>query len=302
MRSVRTLGQGGMGVVELVARTEGNFQREYARKRLRAELRNDDAARSAFIDEGRIMGVVQHPNVVRVVDVGEDEQGPYLVMEYVQGMSFSAFARACVAQGTSLPLPVILEIMRDVAAGLRAAHEATDLQGQSLGVLHRDISPDNILLGRDGIARLTDFGIAKALGRQSASTRNILKGKLGYMAPERLRFEDPTVASDLWSFGVVLFEAIAEERLYTGETKARQILHEPPPDLLELAPETPPRLVQLVLSLLAKDPSARPDSAGTVARELDATLSALTEGRDPCLALDFVTEWMPGEEQAPALR
>ncbi len=180
--TLSVLGEGGMGRVVLAVRTEGGLRRLYALKRLRAELVEDEVARESFLDEARLMGLLHHPNVVRVFDVGSDQEGPYMLMEFVHGITLRGLLKQVVQDGLVLPIEVALEILRDASLGLAAAHEACDIRGEPLKLVHRDISPDNVLVGRDGISRLTDFGIAKALGRTTRTTQNLLKGKIGDIA------------------------------------------------------------------------------------------------------------------------
>ncbi|MBO6939755.1 MAG: serine/threonine protein kinase [Deltaproteobacteria bacterium] len=283
-REVMEIARGGMGSVSLVVRDHGHFERLYARKRLHESSRDDDAMRSMFLDEARIAGLIRHPNVVSVTDVGEDDEGPYLVMDYVDGVSLSRFIQRIRKAGREMPLATALEIVRQIAAGLQAAHELTDPSGERLQVIHRDVSPQNVLLGFDGYARLTDFGIAKALGRSSKTQTGMLKGKFGYMAPEVLRFEDPVPQSDLFSLGVVLYEALTCERLYPsseGPAAARAILNDPPPDVADAVGDAPDALVELMFSLLAKDPKHRPASAGEVEATLRRILGEVTEDVPP---------------------
>jgi serine/threonine protein kinase len=204
-RTLLTLAVGGMGQVDLAVRREGNFERLFAIKRLRPELSSDVEVRSMFLDEARIAGLVRHPNVVSIVDVGEDDSGPLAVMEFVDGISVAELlAKSDVHP---LPLDLALRIAREVAEGLHAAHELRSADGAPLELVHRDVSPQNILLGFDGIARVTDFGVAKALGRVSQTSTGVLKGKLGYISPEQLRFEEPDRRADLFALGVVLFSS-----------------------------------------------------------------------------------------------
>jgi hypothetical protein len=277
-RVLHRLASGGMGEVELAVREEAGFRRIFAIKRLPAALREDHSARSMFLDEARLAGLVRHPNVVSVLDVGEDERGPFLVMEFVEGISAAALLRWAGKNGVSLPVQLCLRLARELALGLHAAHELTDHEGRPLNLVHRDISPQNLLIGFDGIAYVADFGIAKAAGRSTRTTTGLLKGKAGYMSPEQLRFEEVDRRSDLFSLAVVLYELLAARRLYRSENDiatARRILHEPPPDIDDVRGDVPPAVVELLFSALAKDPTARPESAAEVARRMDAAIAAM---------------------------
>lgn len=272
---VREIARGGMGRVDLVVRREGSFARAYAMKRILVPLADDDEMRSMFLNEARIAGLIRHANVVSVLDVGADDEGPYLVMDFVEGVALSNVLghRA----GRLLPLPFCLEIARQIALGLHAAHELASSSGKSLEVVHRDVSPQNVLVGADGIARVTDFGIVRALDRSNVTRTGVLKGKYGYMSPEQLRFEPLDRRSDLFSLGVVLFEMISGRRLYGegGADAARRILDEPPPDLGEARQDLPIELVELGFELLAKDRAMRPADARAVARRLEGILASL---------------------------
>ena len=215
------LAAGGMGQVEVCAKFAGSFQRVYALKRLQTQFMGDEKARTMFLDEARLAGLIRHPNVVSVIDVGVDSRGPFLVMEFIEGLSCSGVIRRANTEGQLLPLQFCLRIAHQVALGLHAAHELRDPEGKPLELVHRDVSPQNILIGFDGVARLTDFGIAKALGRSTETTTHLLKGKMGYMSPEQLRFEEPDRRSDLFAFGVVFYEMLCARRLYRAETPAR---------------------------------------------------------------------------------
>jgi hypothetical protein len=277
-RRVRSLGRGAFGEVELVVRGDGRFERLFAKKRLLPAHQEDAELRSMFFEEARLAGMIRHPNVVSVLDVGEDEQGPYLLMDYVEGVSLHRLIEVSRMRHERLPLQVCLRIMAQVAEGLHAAHELHDREGRPLGLVHRDVSPVNVLLGYDGTAHVTDFGVARALGRTTKTSTGFLKGKLGYMSPEQLRFEEPDRRSDLFALGVVLFELIVLERLYVsrdGQEGPRRILTEPPPDLADHRDDVPDALVQLMFSLLAKDREHRPRDAKAVALTLEQLTAAL---------------------------
>jgi eukaryotic-like serine/threonine-protein kinase len=298
---VCALASGGMGRVDLVARREQGFQRLFAQKRLRPHLVDDADVRRMFLDEGRIAGLIRHPNVVSVVDVGEDAAGPYLVLDFVEGIALSDLVARTAARGERVPLAVCLPIAIQIAEGLRAAHELRGPDDRLLGLIHRDVSPQNVLVGFDGIARVTDFGIAKVLGRPSQTTNGVLKGKLGYLAPERLRFEEPDRRADLFSFGVVLYELLAGRRLYDSADAMegpRRILHEPPPDIAEEREDVEPELVELLFELLAKDRAHRPPDAGLVARRLERILASVIAADGPADTGAYVRRLFAAEEAA----
>ncbi|MEM9074012.1 MAG: serine/threonine-protein kinase [Myxococcota bacterium] len=266
------LSAGGMGSVAIAVRRDGRFLRLYAIKHLLPALRDDDTAKAMFLEEGRLAGLLHHPNVVGVTDVGEDADGPYLVMDYVESISARDLIGHARKTGIPLAVSLICRIGAQVAQGLAAAHELTAHDGTPLRLVHRDVSPHNILLGFDGVTRLADFGIARAAGRDHRTSTGILKGKLGYMAPEMLQFREPTAQTDLFSLGVVLYELLTLSRLYGGRDdaeRARRIVHEAPPDIGDERVDVPPELQALLLQLLAKDPALRPPSARLVAEALE---------------------------------
>jgi serine/threonine protein kinase len=276
--TVREIAAGGMGSVALVVRKERKFHRLFALKRLHPQYRADPDFRAMFLDEARIAGLLRHPNVVSVLDVGEDRDGPYLLMEYVEGVTLQALLSRAGERDELVPVSVAVEIAMHAAEGLHAAHELRDADGEPLALVHRDVSPQNILVGFDGVARLTDFGVAKAYGRSTRTSTGVLKGKLGYMPPESLRFEELDRRADLFSLGVVLFELLTGKRLYAasdGAMSARRILGEPPPDLGQEREDVTPELVELMFELLAKEAAHRPESARAVADRLAAVAQAV---------------------------
>src|SRR5262249_45360540 len=157
--------------------------------------------------EARVCSVIRHPNVVPMIDVVDADGELFLVLEYVESLSLTELLRAAHDAQRPLSPAVVARIMADALAGLNAAHEAVDLRGVRLDVIHRDVSPQNIIVGVDGSSRLIDFGIAKAASRISVTNSNVLKGKLRYMSPEQIRQKTLDQRSDIFAAGAVLFEA-----------------------------------------------------------------------------------------------
>jgi eukaryotic-like serine/threonine-protein kinase len=286
------LAKGGMGTVELGLRREGGFRRLYAVKRLHPHLLDDEDLRAMFVDEARIAGLLRHANVVSVLDVGEDEQGPFLVMDYVDGITLSAIILRHASQEQLLPVQLCARIGAEIARGLAVAHELVGHDGQLLNIVHRDVSPQNVLVGFDGSVRLADFGIARALGRSSKLTESgVIKGKIGYQAPEQLRFEEASARSDLFALGVVLHELLSGKRLYKStpdQSAPLRILQEPPPDIGDERSDVPPALTELLFELLAKRREDRPESAAVVAARLDDCVLGLLRDEEPMLLAEYM--------------
>jgi serine/threonine-protein kinase len=288
-----------MGTVDLVLKRDGGFARVYVMKRLHDHFAIDGAVRAMFLEEARIAGLLRHANVVSVIDVGEDDDGPYLVMDYIEGVPLNAFLARAAQDEELLPVEICVDIAKQVAEGLRAAHELVAPGGKAARVIHRDVSPTNVLLGFDGVVRVTDFGIARALGTSRQTQSGRIAGKPGYVSPEQLRFEPVSEQTDLYALGVVLFELLATRRLYPGginQVMAR-ILDEPPPDIGEVRDDVPADLVELVFELLSKDPAGRPVDARSVAKRLSAIYLDVAAGGDPISLADYLEEHHQGERE-----
>lgn len=300
LTAVCELASGGMGKVELAMRKQGDFRRLYAVKRLHPQFHTDEDLRAMFLQEARLAGLIQHPNVVSVLDVGEDENGPYLVLEYVDGLSLAKLLSLAAQDEQLLPVQTCLRIALQIALGLQAAHELSDREGRSLELVHRDLSPQNVLIDWHGTVRLTDFGIAKAIGQSTKTATGVVKGKLSYLSPEQLRYETIDQRTDLFALGIVLFEIFAGRRLYKnreGNDGLRRIMHEPPPDIGEERPEVPPRVVELLFQLLAKEREQRPRSAREVVEALQLALSEVL-AEEPVLEVGPVVGELAGELRA----
>jgi serine/threonine-protein kinase len=241
----------------------GGFQRLFAIKRLHPHLAHEREFVEMFLDEARLAARIHHPNVVPILEVGNSELGYYLVMEYVEGETFARMLARCSSTGVPMPTRVALKIMLDTLSGLHAAHELRDDFDQPLNIVHRDVSPQNVMVGVDGTARITDFGVARAATRLTTTRAGQLKGKLGYMAPEQARGEDIDRRADVFSVGVMLWEALGGTRLFKGKGDGHdaqtlnRLLYEPIPSLAQVRPDAAPAFVQVCDRALAREPADR---------------------------------------------
>ena len=195
------------------------FSRTVAIKRLHAQFARDPEFVSMFLDEARLAARIRHPNVVPTLDVVATDGELFLVMEYVPGESFARLVRTAAGLGTVIPPRIVTAIMCGVLRGLHAAHEATNERGEPLGIVHRDVSPQNVLVGIDGQARVLDFGVAKAAGRLQTTRDGKLKGKLAYMSPEQLRGKPVDRRTDIFAASVCLWEGLTGRRLFRGDNE-----------------------------------------------------------------------------------
>jgi serine/threonine protein kinase len=266
------LAAGGMATVHL-GRLLGpvGFGRTVAVKRLHAHYLKDPEFITMFMDEARIVARIRHPNVVPMVDVVQGDQGLFLVMEYVHGESLSRLMRSARKNEEVIPPRIVAAIMCGVLLGLHAAHETKGPDGVLLNVVHRDVSPQNVIVGSDGSARVLDFGIAKAQGRAQVTREGQIKGKLAYMAPEQIRGQVDR-RTDVFAAAVVLWEMLAGRRLH-GTAKDVDIVTRIVQGNLskpsEHAPGISPELDDIVMRALATDPKNRMASARDLALELE---------------------------------
>ncbi len=282
------LATGGMATVHF-GRLLGpvGFSRTVAIKRLHPQFAKDPDFHAMFLDEARLAARIQHPNVVATVDVVALETELFLVMDYVRGESFSRLLRAALRKGISIPAGFISSVVSGMLHGLHAAHEATDERGVPLKVVHRDVSPQNVLVGVDGVARVLDFGVAKAAARMQVTREGQMKGKLSYMSPEQLQGGQVDRRSDVFAAGVVLWEALTGERLFTGSDATEiltKIISHPTPPPSAYNPHVPAQVDALVLRALEKAPDARYATAREFAIAVERTI--------PPMSAREVGEWV----------
>ena len=268
-----------MGSVYLAQiRGERGFERWVAVKVVDGSRVRDATFMMMFGDEARLIGRIHHPHVCSVIDFGREGELLYLVMEYLHGEALSALLRRSWAEDHSFPAWLAARAIADAARGLHAAHELTDAHGEPLELVHRDVSPENLLVSYDGPTKVIDFGVVRARGRQTKTADGLVKGKLSYMAPEQLRSRGVDRRADVWSLGVVLWEATLGRRLFRGDTQIQTI--ERVCDLpirlpSEITEHYPADLEQIVMAALSRDPERRTPSAKVLAHQLESYLHKL---------------------------
>jgi eukaryotic-like serine/threonine-protein kinase len=267
------IASGGMATVHYGLRVgAGGFSRVIAIKRLHSSLAGSAECAAMLMDEARLAARIRHPNVVPVIDVVLDRKELLLVMEYVHGESLSGLIRAACKRGESVPVGIAIRVLTDVLEGLHAAHETSNEAGEPLLIVHRDVSPQNVIVGADGSARVLDFGIAKALWRLQVTHGDQLKGKLGYMAPEQ--FDGRTIDRrvDIWAAAVVLWETLTRKRLFQADAQGevrRRILLGQVPVPSTFASDLPRGLDDVVMRGLRIDPAERFATASEMAVALE---------------------------------
>jgi len=267
----------------------GSFERHVVLKLITPERANDHTAVQMFLDEARLAASLNHQNVAQVFEVGEDSGIHYLAMEYVHGQDLRALLAKAGSQGTRVPLELAMTVVAGAAAGLNHAHERRGADGVPLGIVHRDVSPSNIMIGYDGSVKLLDFGIAKATARSIETQSGIIKGKFAYMAPEQCRGRDVDRRSDVFSLGIILYEISTQHRCFRADSDFDTMHRIVTGDVVRptrLIQGYPPALEAIVMKALAVDPQQRYQSAGALLEALEAfavssrmSLSTMSLGR-----------------------
>ena len=268
-RIIAKLGQGGMARV-MLAMTLGpaGFQKLMVIKQLREDVADDPEFLTMFLDEARIAARLNHPNVVQTYEVGEDDGSYFIAMDYLEGQPLNRILHRIGRE--KMPRALHLRILAEALAGLHYAHELADFDGTPLDVVHRDVSPHNLFVTYDGQVKLVDFGIAKAVGGAALTREGVFKGKVGYMAPEQARGEKVDRRADIFSVGIMLWEALAQERMTRGQEDIVVLnnrIRGSDPKVAEVAPNTPEELQLICERAMALKPS---DRYGTAAEFRDA--------------------------------
>lgn len=291
---VHRLGHGGMAVVYLGRATgRAGFEKLVAVKVIHPHLAAEPEFVEMFLDEARIAARLHHPHVVEIHDLGEDRGVFFMVMEYVEGETLASVLRQLRKQGEHLPLSAVLQVVADACEGLAAAHDLTHADGRPMHLVHRDVSPHNLLVGMDGRVKVVDFGIAKATGRRSSTRTGQLRGKLAYMSPEQAGGQTIDHRTDLFALGAVLWELLTNERLFTAETESETLARVNAcevPDIRKRREGVPEGVAALVSRALARDPDRRFATAQDMLRELRAQIRLLDDELDPRANLSEVME------------
>jgi serine/threonine-protein kinase len=296
-RLIRPVASGGMATV-WAARLAGKrgFNKLVAVKTMLPVFRREPEAERMFVQEAALTARVHHPNVVEVLDLGDDKDVVYIVMEWIQGEPLSVITRA--APGGRIPFAAAVRIVSQTCAGLHAAHEVADDKGSPVGLVHRDVSPHNVLVGFDGLVKVVDFGIAKAEFASSERTApGALKGKLAYMAPEQIRFESVDRRTDVFAAGIVLYLLTTGVHPFRREDPSETVRAILSPDAVE-SPRSfisnyPRRLEQVVMTALAKEPHERFATAAGFAQALAEAVPPSVDVHDRSEVAGYVRALVP---------
>ncbi|MGE0403951.1 MAG: serine/threonine protein kinase, partial [Kofleriaceae bacterium] len=269
---IRPLARGGMAELFL-ARSVGpeGFEKVIVLKRVLPHLAEDRRFVRAFLDEAKLVASLDHPNIAAVYDMGSADGSYYFTMELVRGVDVRTILQRCKRTCSTLPIEHAVIIARDTAAALHHAHERRGPEGP-LGLVHRDVSPSNVIVSFEGTPKLIDFGIAKATQSTSKTQTGSLKGKVAYMSPEQARGAAIDRRTDIFALGVILWEMIAGKRLFKCENDLatlQRIIYEPAPSLRDACPSCPDALVRIVSRALSLDPEQRHATAQELQLELE---------------------------------
>ena len=276
------LARGGMAEVYLAQqRGEGRFERLVVIKRILPQFADDQRFIGMFVEEARIAALLDHPNVIPIYDLGRVEDSYFIAMPFVHGLTVQNLLREATQRRVPLPFDIAVEIVRQALAGLDYAHERPGLDGQPMQLVHRDVSPSNLMINEQGRVLLLDFGIASVADSTSEDTGS-LRGKLAYMSPEQVRGEALDRRSDIFSAGIVLYELLVGRRLFQRSSDIAvidAITKDELPDPLEQRPDLPPTLAQALGYALQREQERRFQTAGDMGRALEAALEPAGQRR-----------------------
>jgi eukaryotic-like serine/threonine-protein kinase len=304
---VRPLKVGGTAAIYLaVLRGENNFSREVVIKRPLPHLVADNRARLMFIDEAHIASRLSHPNICQVLDLVARSEELYLVLEYLRGVDLREVLKRSMELGRLIPIEVCAWIAIEVCAGLDFAHEAVAIDGTLLNLIHRDVSPKNIRLTDAGSVKVIDFGIARAMNRATETAAGTIKGTLGYMSPEQIMGDEIDRRSDIFAFGICLFQMLTCRNPFDGPTlkeRVRRLTQAPVPSPREFNAALDPEIEGIVMKCLERDLDARYQRMRDVQVDLDRYLAKLQVVSPRQKLIDFLEEIFPSlHETDPELK
>lgn len=284
-RLLELAGEGGMAEVwRAITLGAAGFVRPVAVKRILPHLEGDPSFIAMFVEEARVGAELSHPNIVQIHDFGLDKQGGhFLVMEWVEGLDLGRYVGSFTDAGLRTPWPYMTAIGIEVLRALGAAHERLDLSGNPAPVFHRDVTPHNVLVGTNGIVKLTDFGLARAMDRARMTQPDVLKGKIAYLAPELTHGNPPNERTDIFSVGVCIWESLVGRKLFDGATDVevfRRVRDAAIPPLSDHRSDIPPVMLAAVHKALSAKPDDRYRSCREMARALANVLRSVPEATD----------------------
>ena len=291
----KKIAAGGMAEVYLATRTsiEG-FEKKVAIKRILEHLTDEANFRTMFLDEARLAAKLNHPNIVQIFDMGEANNRLFLAMEFIDGLSLARIRKQCEVKGIQLPLEIAVHVISEFCLGLNYAHEFVDQDGRHLNIIHRDISPQNIMATREGTVKIVDFGIAKAASNLYRTKTISLKGKLKYMSPEQVLGEEALDRrSDIYSTGVVLFEMLTGQVPHQAVNELslmKKIVTQQAPNPREFSPDIPKELARIVIKVLQRDREQRTPNGRELRAELTRFLSQQDLHVDAYALKDFLQD------------
>ncbi len=301
---IRQIASGGMADL-LLARARGleGFEHHVVIKRIRADVDDDQAFIDMFLVEARLAGALHHHNIVQVHDVGEENGKPYFAMEYVHGEDLRRLLALVAKKGEQIPFPVAVTIVTAVARALHHAHEQRGADQQPLRIVHRDVSPANVVVGYDGNVKVLDFGIARAAMRRTETQAGMLKGKAPYMAPEQCTGAPIDRRSDVFGLGIVLYELVTARRLFKADNDfatMSMVVNGTFPKPSTIRKDLPPDLERIIMRALARDPGARYQTAEQMFTALEQ-LALMAEWRTSASSLAAYMTQMFGTRTEPWL-
>jgi serine/threonine protein kinase len=262
-----------------------------ALKRILPHLAEDEEFIKMFVDEAKLCVHLRHPNIVHIFELGKFQSSSYILMEYIPGQDLLALQKRLRQRRLIMSVAQACYVVMELAKGLDYAHKATDDYGRPLNIIHRDVSPQNVLISYGGQVKLIDFGVAKAAVQSTKTQVGVLKGKFGYMSPEQIRGEAIDQRSDIFAAGTVLWELLTNRRLFTGDNefeifqKVRDANVDPPS---AKNPQIPPEVDRIVMKALTAHPEQRYSYCADLARDLGQFLTSI----EPLYTQRHLSDWM----------